>query len=86
MTPASTAIYSPAPPPRLLEKSLAGVRIGVAEAGAEITELAEQLGIPVITSPNGMGCIAGDFQASDLMVYPRTFCCACKTPSSSIPR
>lgn len=32
----------------------------LSEAGVEITELAELLGIPVITSPNGMGCIAGD--------------------------
>jgi acetolactate synthase-1/2/3 large subunit len=32
----------------------------LAEAGQEITALAERLGIPVITSPNGMGCIRGD--------------------------
>lgn len=32
----------------------------LAEAGPEITELAERWGIPVITSPNGMGCIRGD--------------------------
>jgi len=32
----------------------------LAEAGAEITEVAERYGIPVITSPNGMGCIRGD--------------------------
>ncbi len=32
----------------------------LSEAGAEIKELAERLNIPVITSPNGMGCIAGD--------------------------
>lgn len=32
----------------------------LSEAGAEITELAERLGLPVITSPNGMGCIRGD--------------------------
>ncbi|ODV11343.1 MAG: acetolactate synthase [Rubrivivax sp. SCN 70-15] len=32
----------------------------LSEAGPEITELAHRLGIPVITSPNGMGCIAGD--------------------------
>jgi acetolactate synthase-1/2/3 large subunit len=32
----------------------------LAEAGEEITALAERLGIPVITSPNGMGCIRGD--------------------------
>ena len=32
----------------------------LSEAGAEITELANLLGIAVITSPNGMGCIDGD--------------------------
>jgi len=32
----------------------------LSEAGDDITALAEQLGIPVITSPNGMGCIRGD--------------------------
>jgi len=32
----------------------------LSEAGPEITELAESLGIPVITSPNGMGAIRGD--------------------------
>ncbi len=32
----------------------------LSEAGPEITALAERLGIPVITSPNGMGCISGD--------------------------
>lgn len=32
----------------------------LSEAGPQITELAEHLGIPVITSPNGMGCIPGD--------------------------
>ncbi len=32
----------------------------LSEAGPEITELAECLGIPVITSPNGMGAIRGD--------------------------
>jgi acetolactate synthase-1/2/3 large subunit len=32
----------------------------LSEAGPEITALAHRLGIPVITSPNGMGCIAGD--------------------------
>ncbi|QHE84295.1 thiamine pyrophosphate-binding protein [Hydrogenophaga sp. BPS33] len=31
----------------------------LSEAGAEITALADLLGIPVITSPNGMGCIPG---------------------------
>jgi acetolactate synthase-1/2/3 large subunit len=32
----------------------------LSEAGDEITALAEKLQIPVITSPNGMGCIRGD--------------------------
>jgi acetolactate synthase-1/2/3 large subunit len=32
----------------------------LSEAGAEITALAETLQIPVITSPNGMGCIPGN--------------------------
>jgi acetolactate synthase-1/2/3 large subunit len=32
----------------------------LSEAGPEITALADRLGIPVITSPNGMGCISGD--------------------------
>jgi acetolactate synthase-1/2/3 large subunit len=32
----------------------------LSEAGPEIGELAHRLDIPVITSPNGMGCIAGD--------------------------
>ena len=32
----------------------------LAEAGPEIAELAHRLGIPIITSPNGMGCIPGD--------------------------
>jgi acetolactate synthase I/II/III large subunit len=32
----------------------------LSEAGPEITELAHRLQIPVITSPNGMGCISGD--------------------------
>lgn len=32
----------------------------LSEAGPEITALAERWGIPVITSPNGMGCIRGD--------------------------
>nr|WP_245841317.1 thiamine pyrophosphate-binding protein [Paraburkholderia ribeironis] len=32
----------------------------LSEAGAAITELVDTLGIPVITSPNGMGCIPGD--------------------------
>src|SRR5690606_12124965 len=29
----------------------------LAEAGPELTELSQRLGIPVITSPNGMGCV-----------------------------
>ncbi len=32
----------------------------LSEAGPEITAFAHRYGIPVITSPNGMGCIAGD--------------------------
>jgi acetolactate synthase-1/2/3 large subunit len=32
----------------------------LSEASPEITALAHRLGIPVITSPNGMGCIAGN--------------------------
>jgi len=32
----------------------------LAEAGPEIVAFAHRLGIPVITSPNGMGCIPGD--------------------------
>ena len=32
----------------------------LSEAGPEISELAHRLGTPVITSPNGMGCVAGD--------------------------
>ena len=31
----------------------------LSEAGPQITALAQRLGIPVITSPNGMGCISG---------------------------
>ena len=31
----------------------------LSEAGPEIVQLAERLGVPVITSPNGMGCIPG---------------------------
>lgn len=34
----------------------------LAEAGPEITELSKTLGIPVITSPNGMGCVPADDQ------------------------
>lgn len=32
----------------------------LAEAGPEISELQQKLGIPVITSPNGMGCVPAD--------------------------
>lgn len=32
----------------------------LAEAGPEISEFMQRLGIPVITSPNGMGCIPAD--------------------------
>lgn len=32
----------------------------LAEAGPELTELSQRLGIPVITSPNGMGCVPAD--------------------------
>ena len=32
----------------------------LAEAGPELTELQQRLGIPVITSPNGMGCVPAD--------------------------
>lgn len=32
----------------------------LSEAGAEITALQQRLGIPVITSPNGMGCVPAD--------------------------
>ncbi len=34
----------------------------LSEAGPEIVQLAERLGMPVITSPNGMGCIPADHQ------------------------
>ncbi|MFO1315818.1 MAG: thiamine pyrophosphate-binding protein [Burkholderiales bacterium] len=37
-----------------------GQGASLSEAGPEIAELARRLGIPVITSPNGMGCIPGD--------------------------
>jgi acetolactate synthase-1/2/3 large subunit len=37
-----------------------GHGVTLAEAGPELTEFIEQLGIPVITSPNGMGCIPMD--------------------------
>lgn len=50
---------------RLLEASrrpvfFIGHGATLSEAGQEITQLAQQLQIPVITSPNGMGCIPGD--------------------------
>ncbi len=32
----------------------------LSEAGPEITALSQRLGIPVITSPNGMGCVPAD--------------------------
>jgi acetolactate synthase-1/2/3 large subunit len=32
----------------------------LAEAGPELTALQQQLGLPVITSPNGMGCVPAD--------------------------
>src|SRR5262245_54421534 len=34
----------------------------LSEAGPEITALSKRLGIPVITSPNGMGCVPADDQ------------------------
>jgi len=34
-----------------------GHGVTLSEASAELTELAQRLGIPVISSPNGMGCI-----------------------------
>src|SRR5260221_6269237 len=34
-----------------------GHGVTLSEASAELTALAHQLGIPVISSPNGMGCI-----------------------------
>ena len=37
-----------------------GHGVTLAEAGPEITALSKQLGIPVITSPNGMGCVPAD--------------------------
>ncbi len=36
-----------------------GHGVTLAEAAEELTSLAERLSLPVITSPNGMGCIAG---------------------------
>jgi acetolactate synthase-1/2/3 large subunit len=32
----------------------------LSEAGAEITRLARELGVPVVSSPNGMGCLSMD--------------------------
>jgi len=32
----------------------------LSEAGAELTAVSQRLGIPVITSPNGMGCVPAD--------------------------
>ena len=37
-----------------------GHGVTLSEAGAELTELARRLGIPVISSPNGMGCLDMD--------------------------
>src|SRR5215211_7644332 len=37
-----------------------GHGVTLAEAGAELTELVQRLGIPVISSPNGMGCLDMD--------------------------
>jgi acetolactate synthase I/II/III large subunit len=37
-----------------------GQGTALSEAGPEITELQKRLGIPVITSPNGMGCVPAD--------------------------
>ena len=34
--------------------------VTLAEAGPEVTALSQRLGIPVITSPNGMGCVPAD--------------------------
>jgi acetolactate synthase I/II/III large subunit len=41
-----------------------GHGVTLSEAGPELTELAEQLAIPVISSPNGMGCISMDHELS----------------------
>jgi hypothetical protein len=41
-----------------------GHGVTLAEAGAELTELAERLAIPVISSPNGMGCLPMDHDLS----------------------
>jgi len=37
-----------------------GQGVSLAEAGPEVTALSQRLGIPVITSPNGMGCVPAD--------------------------
>jgi acetolactate synthase-1/2/3 large subunit len=37
-----------------------GQGVTLAEAGPEVTALSQRLGIPVITSPNGMGCVPAD--------------------------
>jgi acetolactate synthase-1/2/3 large subunit len=37
-----------------------GHGLTLSEAGPALTALAQRLGVPVITSPNGMGCIASD--------------------------
>ncbi len=41
-----------------------GHGVTLAEAGAEITALAEALELPVISSPNGMGCLSMDHRLS----------------------
>ncbi|MDX1541511.1 MAG: thiamine pyrophosphate-binding protein, partial [Geminicoccaceae bacterium] len=41
-----------------------GHGVTLAEAGTELTELAERLGIPVISSPNGMGTIDMEHELS----------------------
>lgn len=37
-----------------------GQGVTLSEAGPEVTALSRRLGIPVITSPNGMGCVPAD--------------------------
>jgi acetolactate synthase-1/2/3 large subunit len=37
-----------------------GHGVTLAEAGPALTALAQRLGVPVITSPNGMGCVSSD--------------------------
>ena len=37
-----------------------GQGVSLAEASPELTELSQEFGIPVITSPNGMGCVPMD--------------------------